>query len=88
MDIKGAEARVLALLPQDKCVHALAGALIFAIVHLPSVSFGLSAWTAPAAVVIAAAAKEVLDAATGGDPSIVDCLATIVGGAITLLASL
>jgi hypothetical protein len=88
MNIRRFEARVFAALPQDKCIHALAGALIFAIAHILSLWFGMPSWVAPPAVGIAGTAKEALDSVTGGDPSIFDLLATISGGAIALLASL
>lgn len=87
MTFKNIEAAILAALPQDKCVHALAGALLYAIAHTVCGYAGVSGWFAVAIVCVAALAKEALDATIGGDVSAFDVLSTLAGGAIGLLAS-
>ncbi|WP_146758042.1 hypothetical protein [Paraburkholderia unamae] len=71
-------------IPQDKCLHVIAGAMVFAVMHAVPQSFG-PAWAFGFAMVAAAGvAKEVLDHFTGGDVSAWDVLATCIGGALAL----
>jgi hypothetical protein len=70
---------ILRTVPQDKCLHALAGVLIFSAAHFISWQVGI------AAVLVAAIAKELLDHLTGGDVSAWDVAATLSGGLLGLL---
>lgn len=70
---------IFALIPQDKCLHALAGVLIFGVAHFITWQIGL------VAVLLAGIAKETLDHFTGGDVSVWDVVATVSGGLLGLL---
>jgi hypothetical protein len=73
------ENRIMSLLPHDKCLHVIAGILIFAITHFAGWQIGL------ASVVTAGLAKEILDLLTGGDVSAWDVAATLIGGLLGLV---
>jgi hypothetical protein len=70
---------ILRTVPQDKCLHALAGVLIFGAAHFISWQVGI------AVVLIAGIAKELFDYLTGGDVSVRDVAATLSGGLLGLL---
>jgi len=75
------EKRISQLLPHDKCLHFIAGVLVFVLVH------GLtgSSVVALLAALITGAVKEGYDYITGGDVSLQDAVATITG-AMTVAA--
>ncbi|MFM0326075.1 hypothetical protein [Caballeronia glebae] len=79
MSVRDIEKSILAVLPQDECVHALAGVLIFGAVHFVSWQAGI------AAVVAAGIVKEVVDHFTDGDVSVWDVVATVTGGLLGVL---
>ncbi|WP_132375421.1 hypothetical protein [Paraburkholderia sp. BL9I2N2] len=66
-------------IPQDKCLHVIAGVVVFAIAHFATWQVGI------AAVLVAGIAKELLDHFTGGDVSVWDVAATLSGGLLGLL---
>lgn len=68
------EALIMRTIPQDKCLHVIAGVLIFSLAHLVSWQLGI------AAVIVVGVAKEIVDHFTGGDVSVWDVLATFMGG--------
>lgn len=70
---------ILRTVPQDKCLHALVGVLIFSVAHSVSWQVGI------ATVLVAGVAKELLDHFTGGDVSVWDVAATLSGGMLGLL---
>lgn len=76
------EEKVIALIPHDKALHALAGATVFAAMH----PFGV--WVAMLAVLVTGIAKEAVDHLTGRDVSVWDVVATIGGGVLGALCSL
>ncbi|PVX84359.1 hypothetical protein [Paraburkholderia unamae] len=80
---------VMGHLPQDKCLHVIAGVIVFALVHLLA-RLGVP-YTQPviglAVVAVVGALKELLDHFDGGDPSIYDWLATCAGGALAFACS-
>lgn len=82
MTIRSIESAIMRAIPQDKCLHIIAGVMLFAATH----PFG--AQVALIAVFGAAVAKETLDHFTGGDVSLWDIVATCAGGALGLLCSL
>ncbi|RQQ19737.1 hypothetical protein DF107_18215 [Burkholderia stagnalis] len=68
------EQRIERAVPYDKCLHVIAGVLIFAAVHFID-------WRAAvAAAALAGIGKEVFDHFTGGDVSLGDIAATCCGG--------
>lgn len=76
------ESFILRTIPQDKCLHALAGVFVFSAFHFGNRSVGISS------VVVAASPKEVVDHFTDGDVSIWEVTATIVGGLLGFLCNL
>lgn len=77
--MKSIEAAIMKAIPQDKCLHVIAGVLIFGAAHFLTWQIGI------AAVLIAGIAKETLDHFTGGDVSVRDVAATLAGGLLGLL---
>jgi hypothetical protein len=77
--MKNIEAAIKRAIPQDKCLHVIAGVVIFAIAHFVSWQVGM------AAVLVIGIAKEILDHFTGGDVSVWDVVATVAGGLLGLL---
>jgi hypothetical protein len=77
--MRSLEAWILRTVPQDKCLHVIAGVLIFGAAHFITWQAGI------AAVLVGGVAKETLDHFTGGDVSIWDVVATTSGGALGLL---
>ena len=77
--LKTIEAGIKRAIPQDKCLHIIAGVVIFAAVHFVSWQVGM------AAVLLIGIAKEIFDHFTGGDVSVWDVVATFVGGLLGLL---
>lgn len=76
------------LIPHDKALHALGGALIAAVVYLLDVFLGhFGLWLVLAVVVIAAIGKEVYDLAHQDrhTPDVYDALATTLGGLLVIL---
>ena len=73
------EAVIMRAVPQDKCLHVIAGALVFAVAHLATWQVGI------AVVILVGIAKELLDHFTGGDVSVWDVVATLSGGMLGLL---
>jgi hypothetical protein len=73
------EAAIMRAIPQDKCLHVIAGVLLFAVAHLVTWQVGI------AVVILVAIAKELLDHFTGGDVSVWDVAATLSGGLLGLL---
>lgn len=65
-------------IPQDKCLHVIAGVVVYAVAHLTTWQIGI------AVVLLAAIAKETFDHFTGGDVSAWDLLATLMGGLLGL----
>lgn len=78
-DLSGIERRLMQALPHDKCLHIIAGILVFAATHFAGLQIALTA------VVSAAIAKELVDHFVGGDVSIWDVVATVAGGLLGLL---
>lgn len=76
MDI---EQTIVKLLPHDKCLHFIAGVVIFACAHF---SMGQDALYVVCAI---AAAKEAIDAGRHGDASNLDIFATMTGGIVGYL---
>ena len=74
-----AEQRIAQLLPHDKCLHFIAGVVIFACAHF---SMGHDALYVVCAI---AAAKEAADAGRHGDVSNLDIFATMAGGIVGYL---
>lgn len=77
--MKSIEAAIIRAIPQDRCLHIIAGMFIFAAMHF--VTWQL----AVAAVVLAGILKELVDHFTGGDVSAWDVAATLSGGLLGLL---
>jgi hypothetical protein len=73
------EGRLMNALPNDKCLHVIAGIFIFAITHFAGWQIGL------VSVATAGLAKEVIDYCAGGDASVWDVVATLIGGLLGLL---
>jgi hypothetical protein len=73
------EALIMRVMPHDKCLHVIAGMLIFSATHFAAW------WIGMAAVVLVGFLKELLDHFTGGDVSVWDVIATITGGLVGLL---
>ncbi|MGX7004125.1 hypothetical protein [Caballeronia sp. KNU42] len=73
------ESKIMQAFPQDKCLHVIAGVVIFALAHVVSWQLGI------AAVLLVGIAKEILDHFTGGDVSVWDVVATLAGGLLGLL---
>ncbi|MFM0256111.1 hypothetical protein [Paraburkholderia sediminicola] len=76
--MKSIEAAIMSAIPQDKCLHVIAGVLIFGVAHFLTWQIGI------AAVLIAGIAKETVDHFTGGDVSVWDVVATATGGLLGL----
>lgn len=74
-----AEQRIAQLLPHDKCLHFIAGVVVFACAHF---SMGQDALYVVCAI---AAAKEAADAGRHGDSSNLDIFATMAGGIVGYL---
>lgn len=72
--MKSIEAAIMSAIPQDKCLHIIAGVFIFGVAHFVTWQIGI------AAVLVAAISKETLDHFTGGDVSVWDVVATATGG--------
>ena len=68
------EQRIAQAFPHDKCLHFIAGLLVFAVAHFWLGFYALYI------VITVACAKEVYDARHKGDQSNNDILATISGG--------
>ena len=77
--MKTIEAAIKRAIPQDKCLHVIAGVVIFAIVHFVSWQVGV------VAVLVIGIAKELFDYFTSGDASVWDVVATFAGGLLGLL---
>jgi hypothetical protein len=77
--MKSLEALIMRTMPQDKCLHIIAGVVIFAMAHFVTWQVGI------AAVLLVGIAKELLDYITGGDVSVWDVAATFTGGLLGLL---
>ena len=69
------------IIPHDKCLHFIAGVLIFAVFNFIHPAFGM------VAVTFAAIAKEIYDRNTTGF-SVKDIAFTVAGGLIGLLIAL
>ena len=68
------EQRIVQLLPHDKCLHFIAGVLIFAAFHFHLGTYALYA------VLGLGSIKECYDASHRGDTSKGDIFATVAGG--------
>jgi len=79
MDI---EQTIVKLFPHDKCLHFIAGVVIFACAH-----FSLHA-DALYVVLALASAKELYDSSHRGDSSKYDIFATVAGGIIGYLCGM
>jgi hypothetical protein len=77
--MKNLESSIMRTIPQDKCLHVIAGMLIFGIAHFVTWQVGITA------VLLIGIAKEILDHFTGGDVSVWDVIATVTGGLCGLL---
>lgn len=77
--LKFIEAAILRAVPQDKCLHVIAGVAVFAVAHLATWQIGI------AVVLLVGIAKETLDHFTGGDVSVWDVVATLLGGGLGLV---
>jgi hypothetical protein len=77
--MKAIEALIMQVIPHDKCLHVIAGMLIFAATHFAAW------WIGMAVVVLVGFLKELLDHFTEGDVSVWDVVATIAGGLVGLL---
>lgn len=69
-------------LPPDKANHLIYGLLIYCVVGLYSPQAGLLAAT------IAALAKEAYDSTGRGRVEVLDCIATVAGGALGFFCSM
>lgn len=78
MKVKNIESWIMTKLPHDKCLHIIAGAMVFSATHA---SGGLIALGAVLGIGVA---KEVVDHFTGGDVSVWDIAATCAGGLLGL----
>lgn len=78
-NMKSIEAAIMSEIPQDKCLHALAGVLIFGAAHFATWQVGI------AAALIIGIVKEIFDHFTGGDVSVWDVVATLAGGLLGML---
>lgn len=76
MDI---EQTIVKLFPHDKCLHFIAGVVVFACAHF---SMGADALYVVCGI---AAAKEAIDAGRHGDSSSLDIFATMAGGIVGYL---
>ncbi len=68
------EQRIAQALPHDKCLHFIAGVLIFAAFHFQLGTYAMYV------VLGLGSAKEVYDASRNGDASKGDIFATVAGG--------
>jgi hypothetical protein len=80
--IKDIEAAIKRAIPQDKCLHIIAGVLIFGIAHVVCWQVGI------AAALLIGIAKEIFDHFTSGDASVWDVIATVAGGLLGLLCGI
>lgn len=78
----------MSAIPQDKCLHVIAGMIIFALSQLlyRAGLHDLTIVVSFALVALVGALKELADHFDGGDCSIYDWLATCVGGLIGVAA--
>lgn len=84
--MKTIEALIMRAIPQDKCLHVIAGVIVVALTHLLALTLGLdiNPLAGLAAAALVGALKELADHFDGGDPSVYDWLATCAGGLLGL----
>lgn len=90
MQLKEIEAAIMRAVPQDKCLHVIAGVIVFALANLlvPISDERMRPLIGCAVVAVVGALKEITDRFDGGDSSIYDWSATCVGGLLGLACEL
>ena len=73
------------MMPRDKMLHFIAGAVIAALTAVVGHALGWPVWTALAAATVAGVAKELWDATGRGQVEAADALWTVAGGVPVVL---